>query len=148
METDPMSKSTGFPPEIAAALHVRDGGRCSMEGFPPCPGQTKATEDPGHRLRRGMGGDTRWFINDPMNGTAQHHGCNWRLGENDEFAEEGLRRGCVLTANGDDDEGTITRTPMWSPFFSQWVRMLPDGMHMTGITDPTLDAREHESWLS
>jgi len=136
-----------FSPEVVEGILLRDGERCSMEGFAPCPGQRERATDPGHRLRRGMGGDTRAFINDAANGTAQHHGCNWRLTINDEFAAEGERRGVELPANGADDLATITTTPIWSPFFGQWLVLALDGAHLTGITDPTLDAREHETWL-
>lgn len=142
-----MSKSTGFAPEVAEGLHSRDGHRCSMEGFPGCPGQTERTTDPGHRLNRGSGGDPRPFINDPANGAAQHHGCNWKSEQIDEWIEEARRRGCKLEHTGDDLEH-ITTTPMWHPFYDQWVILALEGMRLTGIRDPKLDAREAASWLT
>lgn len=135
-----MSRQTGFPPETAAAMLDRDGNRCSMEGFTGCPGQAKAASDPGHRLNRGSGGDPRWFINDPANGTSQHHGCNWKLEQVSEFAEEGRRRGCKLDHSG-DDEATILGTPMWSPFWSQWLILRAEGAFLSGDTEAWHDAR-------
>lgn len=141
-----MSKPTGFKPDDVAGILLRDGDRCSMEGFPGCPGREQAATDPGHRLNRGAGGDRRYVVNDPANGTAQHHGCNWKLEQIEEFAEEGRRRGCKLD-HTDDDETMITTTPMWSPFYGQWVLLDLDGLHLTGITDPTLDARNAADWM-
>lgn len=141
-----MSKSTGFAPEVAEGLHLRDGHRCSMEGFPGCPGTEQRTTDPGHRLNRGSGGDPRPFINDPANGAAQHHGCNWKSEQIDEWIEESRRRGSKLE-HGEDDHRTITTTPMWSPFYGQWVLLKDDGLHLTGVRDGTLDAREAATWM-
>jgi hypothetical protein len=135
-----MSRRTGFDPEVAAAILLRDGDRCSMEGFPGCPGATQRASDPGHRLNRGQGGDPRPFINSLANGAGQHHGCNWKLEQIEEFAEEGRRRGCKLDHSG-DDEAAIHGTPMWHPFFGQWVVLRPGGMFLTGERDASLDAR-------
>lgn len=137
--------ATGFAPAEAEGILLRDGGMCSMDGFPPCPGGMGAT-DPGHRLNRGQGGDRRAFVNSTANGAAQHHGCNWRLEQHGDFAEEGRRRGCKLD-HSDDDETTVLTTPMWSPFFHQWLTLDRAGAHLTGITDRTLDARRAAEWL-
>jgi hypothetical protein len=128
-----MSKPTGFHPAVIEGIMLRDGLRCSMEGFPSCPGRDVPTSDPGHRLNRGQGGDTRPFMNHPANGAAQHHVCNWRLEQINEFAEEGLRRGCKIS-HSDDDGRQIATTPMWHPFFGQWVMLRPAGLYLTGDT--------------
>jgi len=131
---------TGSPPEIRAAILLRDGELCAMQGTPGCHGHR--ADEANHRLNRGTGGSTDPIINTPSNGCALEHGCNWRLEQVAEFAEEGRRRGVKLT-HGDDP----TRVPMWSPFFRQWVVLALDGLHLTGVTDPNLDARRADEWL-
>ena len=66
----------------------------------------------------------------------------YNAAEQAEFAEEGRRRGVKLEAGADP-----TRVPIWSPFFRQWLVLARDGAHLTGVTDPTLDARRADDWL-
>lgn len=131
---------TGFDPTIREAILWRDNYLCAMLGAAGCPGK-RATEA-NHRLNRGMGGSSAPLINDPVNGCAAEHHCNWALEAVPEFAEEARRRGVKLEQGSDP-----LRVPMWSPFFRQWVLLLEDGMHLTGIIDPHLDARRADDWL-
>lgn len=138
-----MSSKTGFPPEISDAILLRDGALCAMLGADGCAGRL-ATEA-NHRLNRGAGGvhgARAAIVNSPANGCATEHRCNWALEAVPEFAEEGRRRGVKLESGADPHE-----IPLWSVFYRQWVRLLPDGLHLTGIVDATLDAREWREWL-
>lgn len=135
-----MSRPTGFPPDVREGILMRDGELCAMLGTPGCPG--KRADEANHRLGRGMGGSTAELVNDPANGCATEHHCNWALEVVAEFAEEGRRRGVKLEAGADP-----TRVPLWSPFFRQWLVLARDGAHLTGVTDPTLDARRADDWL-
>jgi len=134
--------STGFGPDISAAIIMRDGGMCAMLGAPGCPGHQ--ADEANHRLNRGMGGTSVALVNSPANGCATEHHCNWALEAVPDFAEEARRRGVKLEQSADP-----LAVPMWSPFFRQWVRFTSETvMHLTGVTDPTLDAREYEEWTS
>lgn len=135
-------KRTGFLPAVSDGILLRDGELCAMLGAPGCPGH-RATEA-NHRDNRGQGGvhgDAAELSNDPANGCAVEHHCNWALEAVPEFAEEGRRRGVKLEAGAHP-----MKVPMWSPFYKQWVELLADGLHLTGITDPALDAREFDDW--
>lgn len=138
----------GFPPDVLKGILLRDGEQCAMLGAPGCPGH-RATEG-NHRLNRGQGGSTDPIIDDPANGCAIEHHCNWALEVVAEFAEEGRRRGVKLEVGADP-----RLVPLWSPFFQQWIRFDLDARGsltatvagLTGITDPDLDARRADEWL-
>ena len=135
----------GFPPEIREGIMLRDLNTCMMVGAPGC--KSGPATEANHRLNRGMGGTSLAVVNSTANGCALEHGCNWRLEQSAEFAEEGRRRGVKLEP-GEDAETVITTTPIWSPPFRQWLILNRAGAHLTGVTDPTLDAREAGSWLT
>lgn len=130
-----------FTPEVKSGILMRDGHQCLMSGAPGCRG--RADHDPNHRLNRGMGGSTGVGINDPSNGCAICGACNIGIESIPELAEEARRRGVKLEQGADP-----TRVPLWHPFYHQWVVLTPMGLLLTGIGDPTLDARRANEWLT
>ncbi len=132
--------ATGFSPEVRDGILAREALGCGMEGADGCPGRTQAATDAGHRLNRGIGGDARSIVNDAANGSGQHNRCNFRLEHDAAFAEEGRRRGVKVDHSG-DDEALILGTPMWSPYWGQWLVLRRSGAFLTGDTDAARDAR-------
>jgi hypothetical protein len=140
---------TGFSPETKTGINTRDGERCTLNG-PGC--KIRADDHPNHRLNRGSGGTSDPITNSTANGCAICSTCNWRIEVNADIAEHARALGIKLEHGADP-----TAVPLWSPFYGQWIRLLVevDGFgsvvlewcEMTGITDSTLDAREHETWL-
>lgn len=126
--------TNGFTPEQVESTLLRDGGLCCLWGT--ITGCQRQASTANHRRNRQAGGSK--LRNGMANACAICWFCNGAIESEPLARAEAVRLGVKLEEDSERDAST---TPMWSPWFGQWVTLSDEALRLTGIVDYSLDAR-------